>query len=545
MAPLESFNNLPETPVQKPTGVSETSKDYQNPLNNIKEINQREKIDKSISEVWLQKEETEAIVDTIISKFWNDEKAIDSILQTISSDISIDTKDKVLWVIVKAEEAKIDAEKTKIDAEKTKIDAEKTKIDAEKTKIDAEKTKAEIESEKSKEILFKNLTDILSWAKLEWKNGQDIVKKLGEWKFNEVIETLKTNPLVFNEVATELKAKSPEKYREFINTLIQIDPSFREIADQIEVDKLWNVAKLKLWTDNLNWVDLSKNVLRQEKDGAVIEAGKNSRNLSLVGSDYKLDSKLQNSNQKNAIKEVETNLKNDLKPINETLNTISSVIDYLDKALSNNLELKDIKENIKNTNISLYTELNIENLNSVSDIKNAFVWLQTQKQKEKEDKIKEAKQKISLFIKQNADIAKEQDEKKKDILKFLTSIGFDKIPQSITSQLIKELQSNVFTLWELNLNLKTIDLNNGRFGETDTESGGTKWKENLVKFMEKMIYWQVWAKESLFAWKWFSSVLWATVNPTEMNVTFEKAWIKTGTGWDINKMRQNLSKVKE
>jgi len=96
-----------------------------------------------------------------------------------------------------------------------------------------------------------------------------------------------------------------------------------------------------------------------------------------------------------------------------------------------------------------------------------------------------------------------------------------------------------------NINLKTIDLNNGRFGETDTESGGTKWKENLVKFMEKMIYWQVWAKESLFAWKWFSSVLWATVNPTEMNVTFEKAWIKTVTGWDINKIRQNLSKVKE
>ena len=51
MGPLESFNNLPETPVQKPTGVSETSKEYQNPLNNINEISQREKIDKSISEI--------------------------------------------------------------------------------------------------------------------------------------------------------------------------------------------------------------------------------------------------------------------------------------------------------------------------------------------------------------------------------------------------------------------------------------------------------------------------------------------------------------
>ena len=524
MAPLESFNKLPETPVQKPTGVSETSKEYQNPLNNISEINQREKIDKSISEIWLSKEETEEIINTIISKFWNDTKTIDSILETISNDISIDSKDRVLWIIV-------DAEKSKIDAE-VKTDVKEVKTDNQE-KIEINKP------------FFEKLTEILSWAKLEWKNGQDIVKKLGEWKFDEVIETLKTNPLVFNEVATELKAKSPEKYREFINTLIQIDPSFREIEIRYWLDSVWGIAKLKLWTDNLNWVDLSKNVLRQEKDGAVIEAGKNSRNLSLVGSDYKLDSKLQNNSQKNAIQEVETNLKNDLKPINETLNTISSVIDYLDKAILNNIELKDIKENIKNTNIGLYTELNIENLNSPSDIKNAFVWLQTQKQKEKDDKIKEAKQKISLFIKQNTDIAKEQDEKKKDILKFLTSIGFDKIPQSITSQLIKELQSNVFTLWELNLNLKTIDLNNGRFGETDTESGGTKWKENLVKFMEKMIYWQIWAKESLFAWKWFSGVLWATVNPTEMNVTFEKSWIKTWTGWDINKMRQNLSNVKE
>ena len=122
------------------------------------------------------------------------------------------------------------------------------------------------------------------------------------------------------------------------------------------------------------------------------------------------------------------------------------------------------------------------------------------------------------------------------------------IPQSITNQLIRELQANIFNLSDLdlnlNLNLKTIDLANGRFGETDTESGGTKWKENLVKFMEKMFYGEVWAKEFLYSGKWFSGVLWATVNPTEMNVVFEKSWIKTSTGWDINKVRQNLSKPK-
>ena len=512
MAPLESFNKLPETPVQKPTGVSEASKEYQNPSNNISEINQREKIDKSISEIWLSKEETEEIINTIISKFWNDTKTIDSILETISKNYAIDSKDKVLAIVEKQEKTKVESEKQNWIEQKYEI---------------------------VKSIL----------KTIDWENSKDysqILEALNNWeKFEKIVPMLKSNPVALRWLALDLQKQNPKQFEVFRDTLISIDKDFIQIFDKIQFETIDNTAKLKLWTDNLNWVDLSKNVLRQEKDGAVIEAGKNSRNLSLVGSDYKLDSKLQNNSQKNAIQEVETNLKNDLKPINETLNTISSVIDYLDKAILNNIELKDIKENIKNTNIGLYTELNIENLNSPSDIKNAFVWLQTQKQKEKDDKIKEAKQKISLFIKQNTDIAKEQDEKKKDILKFLTSIGFDKIPQSITSQLIKELQSNVFTLWELNLNLKTIDLNNGRFGETDTESGGTKWKENLVKFMEKMIYWQIWAKESLFAWKWFSGVLWATVNPTEMNVTFEKSWIKTWTGWDINKMRQNLSNVKK
>lgn len=516
MAPLESFNNLPETPVQKSTGVSETSKEYQSPLNNINEINQREKIDKSISEMWLSKEETEEIINTIISKFWNDIKTIDSILETISKDISIDSKDRVMWVIV--------------EAEKTKLEAEK-------------QTWIEQKYEIVKNIL-KNI---------DWENSKDysqISEALNNWeKFEKIVPMLKNNPVALRWLALDLQKQNPKQFEVFRDTLISIDSDFIQIFDKIQFETIDNTAKLKLWTDNLNWVDLSKNVLRQEKDGAVIEAGKNSRNLSLVGSDYKLDSKLQNNNQKNAIQEVETNLKNDLKPINETLNTISSVIDYLDKAILNNVELKDIKENIKNTNIGLYTELNIENLNSSSDIKNAFVWLQTQKQKEKDDKIKEAKQKISLFIKQNADIAKEQDEKKKEVLRFLTSIGFDRIPQSITEQLIMELQSNVFNLWELNLNLKTIDLANGRFGETDTEAGGTRWKENLVKFMEKMVYGEIWTPNSIFA-SWtdkFIGVFGATVNPTELNAVFEKKenWIKTGTGWDIVQMRKNLSKGKE
>ncbi|MFK7779609.1 MAG: hypothetical protein QM490_00465, partial [Candidatus Gracilibacteria bacterium] len=138
--------------------------------------------------------------------------------------------------------------------------------------------------------------------------------------------------------------------------------------------------------------------------------------------------------------------------------------------------------------------------------------------------------------------AKNVDEKKKDTLKYLKSIGFDLLPQSLTNQLITEYQSNIFNIPGLNLNKKTLDISNGRFGESDIEQGGDKWKDNLIKFMEKAIYGEIGAEGSIFGGKQFKGEFGASIDPLDLNNALEQGGIKTRAGWNINIIRGNLEK---
>jgi hypothetical protein len=53
--------------------------------------------------------------------------------------------------------------------------------------------------------------------------------------------------------------------------------------------------------------------------------------------------------------------------------------------------------------------------------------------------------------------------------------------------LIEEVKTGMIVIDGINLDPKTINLAEGRFGETGTETNSTKWKENLIKFYNKMI----------------------------------------------------------
>jgi len=103
--------------------------------------------------------------------------------------------------------------------------------------------------------------------------------------------------------------------------------------------------------------------------------------------------------------------------------------------------------------------MNLDSFNNINDIKNILVQQKNKLEKEKEEKIKKAKQEIELIIIRNADIAREQDEKKKDILKFLSSIGFDLIPQSITDNVINQLNLNTALRAKLGFTME-IDIKN-------------------------------------------------------------------------------------
>jgi hypothetical protein len=127
----------------------------------------------------------------------------------------------------------------------------------------------------------------------------------------------------------------------------------------------------------------------------------------------------------------------------------------------------------------------------------------------------------------------------------LNAIWFDLIPQSITDQFIRELEMNTIKIPGLNLNAKTIDLKEGRFWESETEANWDKWKDNLLKFTEKMIYGEVNPKNSIFEWMNFKWKMAGHINPLDFYAEIDKQWLRTNSGWNKNTLRDNLRKPVE
>ena len=87
----------------------------------------------------------------------------------------------------------------------------------------------------------------------------------------------------------------------------------------------------------------------------------------------------------------------------------------------------------------------------------------------------------------NKEKVTEADKKKREVLLFVRSLGFDVIDQKHTDQLITEIKSNALHVEGLPLNPARLDISSGMFGESPSEGGATKWKENLIKFFNKLI----------------------------------------------------------
>jgi len=135
-----------------------------------------------------------------------------------------------------------------------------------------------------------------------------------------------------------------------------------------------------------------------------------------------LKSNLENNQNLEANQKIDSDLENTLKPINEKLNSLSSILDYLETAISKNIDLKDIKETIKKTDLNLYNEYNIENLNSPSDIKNIISQSIKKLEDDKKTAIEKAKNLKRELVLKNTREASEKDETIKQLLKFLESI---------------------------------------------------------------------------------------------------------------------------
>jgi hypothetical protein len=210
-------------------------------------------------------------------------------------------------------------------------------------------------------------------------------------------------------------------------------------------------------------------------------------------------------------------------------------------------QLNDIKKNLKNllwNDIS--RELWIEFISSIENIKNFLVWKIDDKSNIIKEKLVTAKKEyeLNMWILTNIYRKKieESDKRKKETLDYLQKTWFDQIPQDITNKLITEIKSNIFIVHWLNLNVNTIDIANGNFWEDVLDKWWTVWQDNIIKFMEKLIYGKVWSKDSIFYWKQFKWEFWATINPTDINYAIEKNGLKNMMWWNINTIRNNLKK---
>lgn len=419
MAPLESFSNLPETPVQKPTGASETSKEYQNLSTDVKrKVELSLKIEETF---WLGDKDTEDIVNTITKKFWNDNLSIEKLLNNFPSNI--ESKDEIVKYI-NIQEVQSNVQEVQSNVQEVKEDLQ----------------------------VYSKIEPLLSW--LTWKDSVNLLKLLKDKDFEWVKKALK-NPDTFESVVWELEQKDPEKYIQFKETLISIDPSFRESFDKFdskktETPKILNLGTPKISPDWKSWetVDWKHNIKIDDKWD---------RYLLSKDSPYQLKSNLDNKQNIEANQKIDADLENTLKPINEKLNTLSSILDYLENAILKNIDLKDIKEAIKKTDINLYNEYNIENLNSPNDIKNIISQSIKKLEDDKKTAIEKAKNLKRELILKNTKEAAEKDEAVKQLLKFLESIWFTFINQAKLQTILDFININPQTYW---LDEK-IDLENG------------------------------------------------------------------------------------
>lgn len=316
-------------------------------------------------------------------------------------------------------------------------------------------------------------------------SGEERNNKLKEIQ-NKILELLK-NPLKLKKLADELKEEWGNIYQEFKTSIIKIAPELQEKFDEYESWSVDTKAKLKLWTDNLKWVDLSKNVLTKTEDWFTTEAWNDTRKISIQWNDYKFDATLQNEDELEELDYLEWDLKSQLKPLNALIVSALNIIGYIDDAILKNIDIKEIKDTIKSEFPELYSELHLENIDSLAQLKQAFVSFLKEKEEEKEEKIKEFKKKINLLIQKNKKAASEKDEKVKAILSFLNKIWFDLLPQSATDWLIAQINAKSQAYW---LD-KPIDLINWELWFNSF------WEKPEVKFttLFSKILWLKWEDE--------------------------------------------------
>ena len=341
----------------------------------------------------------------------------------------------------------------------------------------------QVEKLKDQNIKIAQLRGVLLWTSEISDNRKikEIEKKFDDIKWtdsqkerqvilDEIMEILKT-PWTLESVAKDLGWVGSEEYVEFKSKMLQFEPSLQEDFDRVEMNVIWNIAKLKLWTSDLEGVDLDKNILSREEDGVVTSySDKKGRYLSSVWGDFSLKSELNPDNEKK-LGEVNSRVSEDLEPLNESLNLVNKILEYLRKAEQNGEDFEEVKMMIKTKNPDFYADEWLDNITSLNEMIMILNARKYELEEEKEDLKQEAKEKIARIIQESEKEAEQKDKMKKDTLKFLHSIGFDMFANSDVDWIIRQIN---ISKWRFGLS-EDIDLAKWNLG---TVYG---WENNVEK----------------------------------------------------------------
>lgn len=409
------------------------------------------------------------------------------------------------------------------------------------------------------ELLNKNPDIAQNFEALELAETPKEKEAILRWVINLLKEPWKLKSIVDNLGWAD---KNNPKYLEFKNTLISIDPSFKDIFPELENinskdslntnDIVWEIQKESWW---LETIDLNSNTPVSK--------------LSLEWSAYSFDEKL----DKNALWELFEKNKNKLEDIQNSVTVLKGVYTPFDRLLNqirSNWWKQDLKETLKNplssfpsstfTNLEkVYKDIWIDSnmqlkesdFLSLKDVKNTNeLRVKIENIKTKFEKIKlqileakkEVEQEYKLDFKELVKRKEETKEKQVEVLKFMKASWFDLIPKSITDKLITNLQNNSFQIQGLELNVQNIDLKNWHFWEwihlTNEIWFNSLAKTNLVKFMNKLISWNIDEPLSVKAIANWMSVS----NSSDLKNQFREAWIVDWLGWKYSRMVENLKK---
>lgn len=418
-------------------------------------------------------------------------------------------------------------------------------------------------------------------SKIKSTFTQEILNKNSDIKQNleafDLAKTLKEKESILREVLKILKQpwklksivddlwwanKNNPQYLEFKSSLIWIDSSFENLFSNLENtntlttnDIAWEIEKESWWIETID-LDSSNPISKLNLNKTAYTFEKRIDKQALLELDANYKKKLEEvQNGFTALKWVYTPFSNLLTKIWESwwkqdfkenlkmsISNFPSVFGDLDEVyrtfeINSGIQLEE-------SDISSLAELHsIEELRvKIENIKEKFHKIQTQI-KEKEELIKNEYRTETKELLQRT---KEDREKQVEVLQFFDNCWFSTFPKEITDMIIKRVESNTLTIPWLNLNRTNIDLKNWHFGESWVFIDKDSWinieaKRNLVKFVNKMISWDInepLSVEAIISW----------VSIVDSNYIKNKSlevWIMNNLWWKYNRIIENLSEIQK